>query len=91
MNETYLNHPTFGLLFSICPVGRTQGLFTTLYAQRLFFRVSVNPAPNEAVVFEPVSRKEARQILEEEIRTRRRQGEVEAMSVLQQHFKAMFV
>jgi len=35
--EEYLNHPTFGLLYKICLVEKNRGLFSTLYAQRLFF------------------------------------------------------
>ncbi|HAA33067.1 MAG TPA: DUF3539 domain-containing protein, partial [Cyanobacteria bacterium UBA8553] len=42
-SETYLNHPTFGLLFRVCMVEEGQELFTTLYAQRLFFVVSTTP------------------------------------------------
>ncbi|MBC7823256.1 MAG: DUF3539 family protein, partial [Candidatus Parcubacteria bacterium] len=38
--ETYLNHPTFGLLFRVCSVEDKRELFSTLYAQRLFFIVS---------------------------------------------------
>jgi PII interaction protein X len=50
--ETYLNHPTFGLLFKICMVDDNRELFATLYAQRLFF--VVNAANPKGLVFEPV-------------------------------------
>ncbi len=36
-NENYLNHPNFGLLFRVCLIDVNRELFTTLYAQRLFF------------------------------------------------------
>ncbi len=36
-SETYINHPTWGLLYKISIVDDNQELFTTLYAQRLFF------------------------------------------------------
>jgi hypothetical protein len=51
--ETYLNHPTFGLLFRVCLVEENQELFTTLYAQRLFFMVTTGSdvlALNQLVV-----------------------------------------
>lgn len=35
--ENYLNHPTFGLLYSVCQLEDNQELFTTLYAKRIFF------------------------------------------------------
>ena len=70
--ETYLNHPTFGLLFRVCQVEENQDLFTTLYAQRLFFVVlhSVN-----GLTFEPISRSDARLLLEIRLRKLRRLGE----------------
>lgn len=37
ITETYLNHPTFGLLYSLCVIDAKSALYTTLYAQRLFF------------------------------------------------------
>jgi Protein of unknown function (DUF3539) len=37
--ETYLNHPTFGLLHRLCQLDPRRELYTTLYAQRLFFLV----------------------------------------------------
>ncbi|MGK7907688.1 MAG: PipX family protein [Synechococcus sp.] len=90
MQETYLHHPTFGLLFNLCPLGETQGLFTTLYAQRLFFRVTINPNPRERTVFESVTRTEARQLLEESIRVVRRTGSPEVLRSLQKVYQKTF-
>ncbi len=59
--ETYINHPTWGLLYRICMVDEAQDLFTTLYAQRLFFLV-VNDM--KALKFQPIGRTEARMLLE---------------------------
>ncbi len=70
-SETYLNHPTFGLLFSICSFEKERALFTTLYAQRLFFIVTQN---QEGLKFEPITRNEARIIAETALRTLRREG-----------------
>ncbi|HEY9667932.1 MAG TPA: PipX family protein [Coleofasciculaceae cyanobacterium] len=69
--ETYLNHPTFGLLFRVCLVEENQELFTTLYAQRLFFLVTTAP---EGITFEPISRSDARLLVENRLRMLRRTG-----------------
>jgi PII interaction protein X len=69
--ETYLNHPTFGLLFRVCMVEEGQELFTTLYAQRLFFLVATTP---NGLAFEPISRSDARLLVENRLRLLRRTG-----------------
>jgi PII interaction protein X len=69
--ETYLNHPTFGLLFRVCMVEEGQELFTTLYAQRLFFLVATTP---NGIAFEPISRSDARLLVENRLRLLRRTG-----------------
>lgn len=38
--ENYLNHPTLGLLYSVCRIEDNVELFTTLYAKHLFFLVT---------------------------------------------------
>lgn len=69
--ETYLNHPTFGLLYRICLLGKNQELFTTLYAQRLFFLVTTG---TDGLAFEPISRSDARLLVENRLRDLRRLG-----------------
>lgn len=69
--ETYLNHPTFGLLYRVCLVEEGRELFTTLYAQRLFFLVTSSPA---GLKFEPISRADARIQVENRLRLLRRLG-----------------
>lgn len=64
-HEIYLNHPTFGLLYRICLLKDNQELFTTLYAQRLFFTVTVN---KDSFAFEPISRTDARLLIESLLR-----------------------
>ena len=64
-DETYLNHPTFGLLFRVCLVRDNQELFTTLYAQRLFFLVTTNA---NGLNFETISRSDARLLVETRLR-----------------------
>ena len=94
MQETYLNHPTFGLLYSLCVLSDKQALFTTLYAQRLFFRVTFGSEGSAGVApemsFEPISRNEARQLLEERIRLMRRQYRQEEVNHLQAIYKQTF-
>lgn len=80
MYEAYLNHPTFGLLYSICQIDNSSTLFTTLYAQRLFFRVS----QAEGMTFEAISRHEARQLAEESLRVLRRTGAQDEIATLAQ-------
>jgi len=70
-NETYLNHPNFGLLFRVCLVDANRELFTTLYAQRLFFLVITQ---KEGLTFEPVTRSDARGMVENRVRLLRRSG-----------------
>ena len=63
--ETYLNHPTFGLLYRLCTLSENRELFTTLYAQRLFFIVTIK---TEQVSIEPVTRSEARLLVDRRMR-----------------------
>jgi PII interaction protein X len=90
LQETYLNHPTFGLLYSLCPISQKEGLFTTLYAQRLFFRVTLNLLISEEMIFEPVSRNEARQTVEEQLRGLRRSGQRTELDALQTIYQRTF-
>ena len=79
-SETYLNHPTFGLLYRVCMVEEGQELFTTLYAQRLFFLVTSSP---NGISFEPISRSDARLLVENRLRLLRRTGSSQDFEKLQ--------
>ncbi len=70
-HETYINHPNFGLLFRVASLDENQELFTTLYAQRLFFLVINSPA---GIKFEPISRSDAKLMVEHRLRWLRRNG-----------------
>ncbi|MBC7883712.1 MAG: DUF3539 family protein [Anaerolineae bacterium] len=70
MQEHYLHHPNFGLLFLICSLGDKKGLFGTLYAHRMLFVVTENEREN--LEFESLSRLQARQLIEERLRAFRR-------------------
>lgn len=85
--ENYINHPTFGLLFRICFLEEHQELFTTLYAQRLFFLVTSEAS---GMKFEPISRSEARLMLENRLRLLRRSGQHQEYDQLQKILQNTF-
>ena len=41
--ERYLNHPTFGMLYLVSPGGEGRDVYATLYAQKMFFLVTLQP------------------------------------------------
>ncbi|MBR8832061.1 MAG: PipX family protein [Chlorogloea purpurea SAG 13.99] len=87
MSEIYLNHPTFGLLYRVCLLEANQELFTTLYAQRLFFLVTVNA---DKVSFEPISRTDSRLLVENRLRQLRRLNSNEDYNSLNEIYKRTF-
>ncbi len=86
--ENYLNHPTFGLLFRVCLVEENRELFSTLYAQRLFFLVFHNA---EGLEFEPIGRSDARVLVENRMRILRRSGMYKEYDELQGIHKRTFL
>lgn len=78
--ENYLNHPNFGLLYRICIVEDNQELFTTLYAQRIFFLVMND---SNGLSFQPVTRAEAKMTIDNRIRVLRRNGQYQEAQQLQ--------
>ncbi|MGL5077965.1 MAG: PipX family protein [Waterburya sp.] len=87
-NEIYLNHPTFGLLYRICLLKDNQELFTTLYAQRLFFTVTTTTT---SISFDPISRTEARMLVESLLRRFLLDRETEKHRQLQAIYKRTFL
>jgi PII interaction protein X len=85
--ETYLNHPTFGLLSRICSVDQARSLFTTLYAQRLFFVITTSP---DGVRFDPLSRSDAKVLVENRMRSLRREGDQIELNILLETYKKTF-
>jgi PII interaction protein X len=85
--ETYLNHPTFGLLYRVCLVEDNRELFATLYAQRLFFVVSTGA---QGTQFDPIGRMDARILVEGRMRDLRRTGQHQEYSKLQATHKQTF-
>ncbi len=68
-------------------VDENQELFTTLYAQRLFFLVITDP---KGVKFQPIGRTEARMLLENRLRNLRRSGQAQEYDQLQSIFQRTF-
>lgn len=85
--ESYLNHPMFGLLLMVCPLDERRELFTTLYAQRLFFLVSNG---EKGMMFEPVTRSDARSLVEGRMRTLHRSGQMGQYKTVQTAYKRTF-
>ncbi len=88
--EIYINHPNFGLLYRLCVIGNNQELFTTLYAQRLFFRVTIPTKNSPETNFEPLSRTEARILMENNLRNLRGNGEWEAYKTINKLYENTF-
>jgi PII interaction protein X len=86
-NEIYLNHPTFGLLYRVCVIDETQEIFTTLYAQRLFFLVKTEA---EKVVFDSIGRSDARLMIESRLRQLRRDNSTIEYSALYAIYQRTF-
>jgi PII interaction protein X len=85
--ESYLNHPTFGLLYRICELEDSQELFTTLYAQRMFFLVN---AKTEGISFQSIPRNDARMMVDNRLRTLRRDGQMPEYNRVQAIHKQTF-
>lgn len=85
--EIYINHPNFGLLYRLCVIEKSEELFTTLYAQRLFFKVIIKP---ERTMFEPLSRSESRLIMENKLRRLRNNGDWEVYQQINKVYQNVF-
>lgn len=85
--EIYINHPNFGLLYRLCVVSKNEELFTTLYAQRLFFKVTIQ---SQSTVFEPLSRTEARMLMENKLRFLRGNGDWQTYQEVNRLYQATF-
>lgn len=69
--ERYLNHPTFGMLYRVAPVGENRDLYATLYAQRIFFLVTLQ---SRGALFEVIPLMDARHHAEQNLARARRRG-----------------
>lgn len=68
--EGYLNHPTFGMLYKVAPAGDGRDVYATLYAQRMFFLVTLQP---RGAQFEVIPYLDARHHAELNLARRRRE------------------
>ena len=69
--ERYLNHPTFGMLYRVAPAADGRDVYATLYAQRMFFLVSLQ---ERGAQFEVIPLMDARHIAEQNLARARREG-----------------
>lgn len=69
--ERYLSHPTFGMLYRVAPVADGKDLYATLYAQRIFFLVTLQP---RGASFEVIPLMDARHYAEQNLSRARREG-----------------
>ena len=70
--ERYLNHPTFGMLYRVAPVAENRDLYATLYAQRIFFVVTLQA---KGALFEVIPLMDARHYAEQNLVRSRREGQ----------------
>ena len=56
-SERYLNHPTFGMLYQVSPANEGKDIYATLYAQKMFFLVSMK---SREILFEVIPYLDAR-------------------------------
>lgn len=70
-SERYLNHPTFGMLYRVAAVAEGKDLYATLYAQRIFFLVTLQ---NRGATFEVIPLMDARHHAEQNLARARREG-----------------
>jgi len=59
--ERYLNHPTFGMLYLVSPASNGRDVYATLYAQKIFFLVTLQP---RGAAFEVIPYMDARHYAE---------------------------
>jgi PII interaction protein X len=76
--ETYLNHPTFGLLFRVCLIEENRELFFVVTTQ------------TDGTRFEPIGRADARILVESRLRELRRSGQHQEYTQLQVTHKQTF-
>ena len=85
--ERYLNHPTFGMLYRVAKVAEDRDLFATLYAQRIFFVVTLQA---KGASFEVVPLMDARHFAEQNLARARREG-AQAHGYWRQLFDQTFI
>ena len=70
-SESYLNHPTFGMLYQVSSGNDGRDIYATLYAQKMFFLVEIK---QKEVLFEVIPYLDARNQSELNLQKARRTG-----------------
>ncbi len=86
-SESYLNHPTFGMLYLVTPADKGRDIYATLYAQKMFFLVTLESYGAE---FEVIPYMDARYYAENNI-SRCRKNRSQDLEVWQKLFKQTFI
>ena len=85
--ERYLNHPTFGMLYLVSPASNGRDVYSTLYAQKIFFLVTSQPRGAE---FEVIPYMDARHYSEMHLAKCRREKSSD-MDIWQELFNQTFL
>ena len=85
--ERYLNHPTFGMLYLDSPASNGRDVYATLYAQKIFFLVTLQP---RGATFEVIPYMDARHYSEMHMAKCRREKSSD-MDVWQELFNQTFM
>ena len=86
-SERYLNHPTFGMLYQVSPANKDKDLYATLYAQKMFFLVTIK---EREILFEVIPYLDARNQAEINLQKARRQSS-EDLPKWENLFKQTFI
>ena len=86
-SERYLNHPTFGMLYQVSPANEDKDLYATLYAQKMFFLVTIK---EREISFEVIPYLDARNQAEMNLQKARRQSS-EDLPKWENLFKQTFI
>ena len=73
-SERYLNHPTFGMLYQVSPANEDKDIYATLYAQKMFFLVSIK---QREILFEVIPYLDARNQAETNLQKARRESSID--------------
>tara|TARA_B100000131_G_scaffold272885_1_gene274065 strand:+ start:106 stop:372 length:267 start_codon:yes stop_codon:yes gene_type:complete len=86
-SERYLNHPTFGMLYQVSPANEGKDIYATLYAQKMFFLVTIK---QREILFEVIPYLDARNQAESNLQRARRKGS-EDLAKWENLFKQTFI
>ena len=85
--ERYLNHPTFGMLYLVSPATNGRDVYATLYAQKIFFLVTLQP---RGATFEVIPYMDARHYAEMNLSKSKREKSASIL-VWDELFKQTFI